>query len=132
VNIIGARTYAVGDYIEDLEAVVLFATDGDRTEFWIVARRGGGELRSVRARACTRHQRFATADFARTHATTSSPCGASWQRRSQELTWRPSRRADAGVTWKGARRSHRIPAAKASSPRTLERRINDATWTRVR
>ena len=36
INIIGARTYAVWDYVEDVDAIVLFATDGDRTEFWLV------------------------------------------------------------------------------------------------
>jgi len=136
VNIIGARTYAVWDYIEDLEAVVLFATDGDRTEFWIVARRGGGEfrVRSVPVLA-PGHRRFATADFC------ADACDnelAVWRIDGsgvrKELTWKPSETwADAGVTWKGAEAlAIEYTVAKASSPRTLERRITDATWTRVR
>ena len=136
VNIIGARTYAVWDYIEDLEAVVLFATDGDRTEFWIVARRGGGEFRVPSEPVLAPgHRRFATADFC------ADACDnelAVWRIDDsgvrKELTWKPSETwADAGVTWKGAEAlAIEYTVAKASSPRTLERRINDATWTRVR
>jgi len=136
VNIIGARTYAVWDYIEDLEAVVLFATDGDRTEFWIVARRGGGEFRVPSEPVLAPgHRRFATADFC------ADACDnelAVWRIDGsgvrKELTWKPSETwADAGVTWKGAEAlAIEYTVAKASSPRTLERRINDATWTRVR
>jgi len=136
VNLIGARTYAVWDYIEDLEAVVLFATDGDRTEFWIVARKGGGEFRVPSEPVLAPgHQRFATADFC------ADACDneiAVWRIAGgtvrKELTWRPTETwIDAGVTWKGAETvavEYRV--ANAASPRTLERRINDATWTRVR
>jgi len=136
VNIIGARTYAVWDYIEDLEAVVLFATDGERTEFWIVARRGGGEFRVPSEPVLAPgHQRFATADFC------AAACDnelAAWRTDGlgirKELTWRPSEAwADAGVTWNGAEAlAIEYTVAKASPPRTLERRIDDATWTRVR
>jgi hypothetical protein len=136
VNIIGARTYAVWDYLEDLEAVVLFATDGDRTEFWIVARRGGGEFRVPSEPVLAPgHRRFATADFC------ADACDnelAVWRIDGsgvrKELTWKPSETwADAGVTWKGAEAlAIEYTVAKASSPRTIERRINDATWTRVR
>ena len=136
VNIIGARTYAVWDYIEDLEAVVLFATEGDRTEFWIVARRGGGEFRVPSEPVLAPgHQRFATADFC------ANACGnelAVWRIDGggvrKELTWRPSETwTDAGVTWKGAEAlAIEYTVANTSAPRTLERRINDATWNRVR
>lgn len=136
VNIIGARTYAVWDYIEDLEAVVLFATDSERTEFWIVARRGGGEFRVPSEPVLAPgHQRFATADFC------ADACNnelAVWRIDGsgvrKELTWRPPETwTDAGVTWRGAEAlAIEYTVAKASSPRTLERRINDATWTRVR
>ena len=136
VNLIGARTYAVWDYIADLEAVVLFATDGDRIEFWIVARNGGGEFRVPSEPVLAPgHQRFATADFC------AEACDneiAVWRIGGgtvrKELTWRPSETwTDAGVAWKGAETvavEYTVP--NAASPRTLERRINDATWTRVR
>ena len=136
VNIIGARSYAVWDYIEDLETVVLFATEGDRSEYWIVARRGGGEFRIPSEPVLAPgHQRFATADFC------ADGCDnelAVWRIDGngvrKELTWRPSETwADAGITWKGPETlAIEYTGANASSPRILERRINDASWTRVR
>lgn len=136
VNIIGARTYAVWDYIEDLEVVVLFATDGDRSEFWIVQRRGGGEFRLPSEPVLAPgHKRFATADFC------ADACGnelAIWRIDDtgvrKELAWKPAETwSDAGVAWKGAEAlSVEYTSGRDSTPRTIERRINDATWTRVR
>ena len=136
VNIIGARTYAVWDYIEDLEVVVLFATDGDRSEFWIVQRRGGGEFRLPSEPVLAPgHKRFATADFC------AEACGnelAIWRIDDtgvrKELAWKPAETwSDAGVAWKGAEAlSVEYTSGRDSTPRTIERRINDATWTRVR
>ena len=136
VNIIGARTYAVWDYIEDLDTVVLFATNGDRTEFWLVQRRGGGEFRipsePVFAPARTR---FATADFC------AQACDnevAVWRIDAagvrKELAWAPRERwTDASVTWKGAETlALEYMLADDSASHTLERRIADPTWTRVR
>ena len=136
VNIIGARTYAVWDYLEDLEAIVLFATNGDHSEFWIVARRGGGEYRlPAEPVFAPGHRRFATADFC------PDACDnelAVWRIDAagvrKELAWKPADTwSDAGVTWKGADTlAVEYSVAKESSPRTLERRLNDATWNRVR
>jgi hypothetical protein len=136
VNIVGARTYAVWDYIEDLQAVVLFATNGDRSEFWIVERRGGGEFRVPSEPVLAPgHKRFATADFC------ADGCDnevAVWRIDGagvhKELAWKPSQTwVDAGVAWKGPEAlSVEYTVAKESSPRTLERRLNDATWNRVR
>jgi hypothetical protein len=136
VNIVGARTYAVWDYIEDLQAVVLFATNGDRSEFWIVERRGGGEFRVPSEPVLAPgHKRFATADFC------ADGCDnevAVWRIDGtgvhKDLAWRPAETwADAGVAWKGPESlSVEYTVAKESSPRTLERRLNDATWNRIR
>jgi hypothetical protein len=123
VNIVGARTYAVWDYIDDLEAIVLFATNGDRSEFWIVERRGGGEFRVPSEPVLAPgHKRFATADF----------CAEGCD--NEVAVWKPSETwADAGVAWKSSESlSVEYTVAKESSPRTLERRLNDATWNRVR
>lgn len=137
VNIIGARTYAVWDYVEDLDTVVLFATNGDRTEFWLVQRRGGGEFRipSEPVFAPSR-TRFATADFCAQACDNEvavwriGPTGV-----RKELAWSPSRErwTDASVTWKGADTlTLEYTLADDPASRTLERRIGDPTWTRVR
>ena len=136
INIIGARTYAVWDYVEDVDAIVLFATDGDRTEFWLVQRRGGAEFRLPSEPVLAPgHKRFATADFC--------PDGcanelAIWRIDDtglrKELAWKPAETwRDAGVTWKGTETLavEYVPDGDAR-PRTLERRLGDASWTRIR
>lgn len=136
VNIIGARTYAVWDYLEQLETLVLFATEGDRTEFWLVQRRGGGEYRipSEPVLAPGRN-RFATSDFC------AQGCDneiAVWRIDAggvrKELAWAPRDAwSDAGVAWKNSDTlAIEYTIAGESGSRTLERRIGDSAWTRVR
>jgi hypothetical protein len=136
VNIIGARTYAIWDYVEDLEALVLFATDGDRSEFWIVERRGGAEFRIPSEPVfAPGHKRFATADFCPDACDNEiavwSSDGANVRK---VLVWKPAQAwTDAGITWKGPESlavDYRV--AGESTSRTMERRLNDATWTRAR
>jgi hypothetical protein len=136
IDIIGARSYAVWDYVEDLEAIVLFATRGDRTEFWWVQRRGGGEFRLPSEPVLAPgHRRFATADFC------AEGCAneiAIWRVDAddvrKELAFAPQEAwSDAGVTWKNADTvAIEYTPASATTPRTLERRLTDSTWTRVR
>jgi hypothetical protein len=136
VNIIGARTYAVWDYLEETDTVVLFATNGDRTEFWLVQRRGGAETRIASEPVMAPGaRRFATADFC------AEGCDneiAVWRFDAasvrKELTFAPRERwHDVSIGWKNADTLavEYTPAGEAAA-RTLERRLNDATWTRVR
>ena len=136
VNITGARTYAVWDYVEDLDTIVLFATNGDQTEFWLVQRRGGGEFRipsePVFAPGRTR---FATADFCVQGCDNEV---AVWRIDAagvrKELAWAPRERwTDANVAWKNADTlALEYTPANESTPRTLDRRLGDTTWTRGR
>ena len=136
VNIVGARTYAVWDYLDDLETLVLFATNGDRTEFWMVQRRGGGEFRipSDPVVAPDR-RRFATADFCTEECENEV---AVWRIDAgnvrKELAWTPREQwADASVGWKSPGVIV-IDYARAddSARHTLERRLDDPAWNRVR
>jgi hypothetical protein len=136
INIIGARSYAVWDYVEDLDVVVLFATNGDHTEFWWVQRRGGGEFRLPSEPVLAPgHRRFATADFCAQDCTNEV---AVWRVDAagvrKELAFAPPEAwSDAGVTWKNADTvAIEYTPATTTAPRTLERRLNDGTWTRVR
>jgi hypothetical protein len=136
INISGARSYAVWDYIDDLKAIVLFATSADRTEFWIVQREGGAESRipSEPVLAPDR-RRLATADF----------CGqvcdnevAVWRIDARgvrkELAWAPREPwTEASVAWKNADTIVlRYVVAGDAAPRMVERRLNDPAWTRPR
>ena len=136
VTVSGARTFAVWDYMEDVDTLVLFATKGDRTEFWLVQRRGGGEFRipSEPVLAPDR-KRFATADFCAQECDNEVAVwriGADGVRK--ELAWTPRDPwTEASVTWKGSETlALEFTRAGASAPQTLERRLDDAAWLRVR
>ena len=81
------------------------------------------------------HRRFATADFC------AEGCAneiAIWRVDAddvrKELAFAPQEAwSDAGVTWKNADTvAIEYTPASATTPRTLERRLTDSTWTRVR
>jgi len=136
INIIGARSYALWDYVEDLESVVLFATNGDRTEFWWVQRRGGGEFRIPSEPVLAPgHRQFATADFCAQECDNQV---AVWRIDAsgvhKELAFSPQEVwQEASVAWKNAN-SVVIEYMRASeaTPQIVERLLDDATWVRVR
>lgn len=136
VNIVGARTYAVWDYVEDLDTLVLFSTNGDRSEFWLVQRRGGGEFRiPAEPVLAPGHRRFATADFC---AQDCDNAIAVWRIDGggvrKELEWTPRDAwQDAGVRWKDADTIVvEYRAAGAPAAHVVERRLGDAAWSRPR
>ena len=134
ITVNGARTYAVWDYLEDLDTLVLFATHGERTEFWLVQRRGGGEFRiPAEPVLAPDRRRFATVDFC------AEGCDnevAVWRigvdGARKELSWAPRPPwSEASVAWKGADTlALEFTERDATSTRTLERRIGDPTWAR--
>ncbi len=135
VNITGAQTYAVWDYLEDLDTVVLFATDGDRSEFWLVQRRGGAEYRIPSEPVLSPDQRrFVTADFC------AQGCDNEvvvWRiERSdvhKELAWTPPLSwSDVSVGWRSPD-TLKLEYSAAGQPgsRIVERRLSDASWTKA-
>ena len=136
INIIGARSYALWDYVEDLESVVLFATNGDRTEFWWVQRRGGGEFRIPSEPVLAPgHRQFATADFCAQECDNEV---AVWRIDAsgvhKELAFSPKEVwQEASVAWKnGNTLAIEYTRGSEATPQLVERRLDDATWTRVR
>ena len=130
IDIAGARSYALWDYVEDLQSVVLFATRGDRSEFWWVQRQGGGEFRlpSEPVLAPGR-RRLATADFCEKGCTNEV---AVWRIEPNDVRkelafvppvpWR-----EASVTWKSSDVVVvEYVATDGAAPQTLERRLGDA------
>ena len=135
INITGARTYAVWDYLEKLETVVLFTTDADRTGFILVQQRGGEEYPLPSEPVLAPDERhFATADFCEHDCVNEI---AVWQIARngvrKTLVWKPDARwTDVSVSWRGAdalKIEYSLPDQPAS--RITERRLGDPGWKSI-
>lgn len=136
INVTGEKSYAVWDYLENLDTLVLFTTDGERTGFMLVQRHGGEEYRVPSEPVMAPgERRFATADFC------AAACDnelAIWHIGAdgvhKEATWAPPAEwSDVSVVWKGADAiSVEYSLANESLPRTMERRLGDPSWKKVR
>jgi hypothetical protein len=133
VDINGAKSYAVWDYVEDLDTLVLFATDGERTSFLLVQRRGGGEYRVPSEPVLAPDARhFATADFCADDCENEI---AVWRIAREgvrkELAWKPAAAwSDVSVGWRAAdtlKIEYSVPDRPGS--RIAERRLSDPGWT---
>jgi hypothetical protein len=133
VEVNGAKSYAVWDYLEDADTLVLFATDADRTSFLLVQRRGGAEYRVPSEPVLAPDGRhFATADFC------AEGCDNQvvvWRIASngvrRELAWTPDAAwSDVSVAWR-APDTLKIEYALPDRPgsRIAERRLGDPGWT---
>jgi hypothetical protein len=136
VNPTGATTYAVWDYLDNLDTLVLFTTRGERTGFLLVQRRGGEETRVPSEPVVSPDERhFVTADFCERACDDEvvlwriAPNGI-----FKVATWRPpSAWSDVSVTWHGADAiALEYTLANESQPQTLERRLDDRSWQKTR
>jgi hypothetical protein len=130
----GSRSYAIFDYLEDLDTLVLFTTQGERSGFLLVQRRGGGEfaIPSEPVFSADR-KRFATADVCADGCENEI---AVWRVEPdgirKEAWWKPPAEwSDASVTWRtgGVLAIEYATAADAGS-QTVERRLADPSWRR--
>jgi hypothetical protein len=136
INFRGARTYAVWDYLEHFDTLVLFTTVGERTGFLLVQRRSGEEYRVPSDPVIAPDERhFATADFCERECDNEV---AIWRidRQSvrKEATWVPlAPWSDVSVTWRGPD-AIAIEYSQRDEPRlqTIERRLDDPSWKKVR
>jgi hypothetical protein len=135
IDIVGAKSYAVWDYYEDLDTLVLFATDGDRTSFLLVQRRGGDEYRVPSEPVLAPDGRhFATANFCARDCDNEV---AVWRIEPQairkEASWAPATPwTDVSVAWKGRDTialEYSLPAE--ARPRTVDRHLGDPSWKRA-
>ena len=134
VAITGAKSYALWDYMDRINAVVLFTTDGDNTGFLLMQRTNGKQYRlPAEPTLSPDRQRIATADFC------ASGCEgelAVWSVSGddvrKELAWKPQPAwSDASVTWKDADTLILdYTVAGEAKPRTQERKLADRGWTR--
>ena len=135
VKVTGATSYAVWDYLENLDTLVLFTTDGDRSGFLLLQRRGGEEYRVPSEPVIAPDERhFATADFC------AKGCDnrvAVWRIEHdgvrKESTWAPPTPwSDVSVTWRNADTiALEYSRPDDAQPRTLLRRLGDPSWQSV-
>jgi hypothetical protein len=132
VNVRGTRSYAIWDYVEDLDTLVLFTTNGDRSGFMLVQRRGGAEYGLPAEPVFSPDRRhFVTTDVcprACEHEIAIWRIGPEGV--AKEATWRPPVDwSDANAGWHG---SGRIAIDYSTAPdgasHTVERRLADPSW----
>jgi len=130
----GGRTFALWDFVSEVNAVVLFATDGSDNSFVFLQRTNGRRWSlPSEPKVSPDRARLATADFCPSNCVNEL---AVWRVTrdgvEKELTWKPPRAwDDAGVAWKdaGTLVVEYTPAGGAAGG-TLERRLTDAGWQR--
>ncbi len=131
----GGKSYALWDYLDRINAVVLFTTVDDRAGFLLLQRTNG---RTVALRAepmlSPDRQRLATADFcARECDNELVVWRITREGVRRESAWRPRDEniADATVRWTGDDvLAVDYTRAGDDTPRKLERRLADGDWQR--
>jgi hypothetical protein len=135
VNVTGATSYAVWDYLENLDTLVLFTTDGDRSGFLLLQRRGGEEYRVPSEPVIAPDERhFATADFCAKECDNRVTMWRIDRNGVRKVsTWAPAKPwSDVSVTWKDADTiALEYSRPDDAQPRTLLRRLGDPSWQSV-
>jgi hypothetical protein len=130
----GGRSYSLWDFINELNAVVLFTVDGANVTFTLLQRTTGRKIElPAEPKVSPDRARIATADFCASGCVNEL---AIWRVTRdgfrKEYSWTPKERwVDAGVAWKNPDtvvvEYTREGAAAAA---TLERTLTDAGWLR--
>jgi len=134
VPVTGAKTFALWDYLDRINAVVLFATDGDQTGFVLLQRANGKQFRLPSEPTLSPDRQYlVTADFC------ASGCEgelAVWRITREDvrktLVWKPQAAwSDATAAWKDAdtlRVEYTVDGE--TTPRTVERKLDAAGWSK--
>jgi len=130
----GGRTYSLWDVVNEINAVVLYTTDGDGIGFLLLQRTTGRRTALPgEPKVSPDRQRLAVADFCATRCTNELTV---WRVARdgvrKESAWSPSAAwDDATASWKGTDTLVvEYTAAGAAKPATLERRLADTGWVR--
>ena len=132
---VAGRSYSLWDFLDSINAVVLYSTAGDVTTFILVRRTTNARFDlPAEPRLSPDRQHIVTVDVCPTQ------CGneiAVWhvapEALRKELAWSPSAPwADATATWKdGNTLAIEYTAAGADKPTVVERALSDPAWKRV-
>jgi hypothetical protein len=131
----GGRSYSLWDYLDGINAVVLYTIDGDNVSFTLVQRASGvkAELPGE-PKVSPDRQRLVTADFCESRCVNEL---AVWRVSRdgirKEVAWKPKAVwVDAAATWRDADTiAVEYTAKGAAKPVTLTRRLSDTDWTRA-
>lgn len=131
----GGKSFALWDFVSEINTVVLFATDGGNASFIALQRTNGRRIDlPAEPKVSPDRARLATADFCASNCVNEL---AIWRVTKdgvqKELWWKPAEAwDDAGVRWKdpGTVVVEYTPAG-GNIAATVERRLTDASWRRV-
>ena len=134
VPVSGAKTFALWDYLDRINAVVLFTTDGEQSGFLLLQRASGKQYRLPSEPTLSPdRQNLVTADFCATGCTGEL---AVWRVTRDDVTkmlaWKPGKPwVDASATWKDAETLRiEYTAEGAAAASTLERRLDAPGWSK--
>ena len=132
----GVRTYALWDALSPINAVVLYAVDGERTGFVLLQRTNGRTTALPAEPVLSPDRRYvATADFC------AEGCDnevALWRVTREDVrkerAWRPAGAwTDVTVEWQGAERlTLEHAGTQGAAPERVEVRLDDARWRPAR
>jgi len=134
-NLRGERSYSLWDYLDPINAVLLYTSDVDNVTYTLMQRTNGRKIELPTEPVLSPdRQRLATADFCATRCINEV---AVWRvtRDSvrKEYAWKPTTSwSDAGVKWKDADTlviEYTLADSEKKSGR-LERRLTDPGWIR--
>jgi hypothetical protein len=131
----GGRTFSLWDFLSEINAALLYTTDGDNIGFLLLQRTSGRSFPlPSEPKVSPDRQRLVTADFCATRCVNEL---AVWRITRdgvrKEYTWSPATAwADATVTWKTADTVIiAYTVTDGAKPLTLERRLSDEVWQRL-
>ena len=131
----GGRSYSLWDYLSELNAVVLYTTDGDDVSFTVLQRATARktELPSE-PRVSPDRAHIVTADFCEKRCVNELAIWRVTRDAIQKaLTWKPREAwADAVANWKTAQTLAIEYSVAGSDKRSvIERRLDDPSWVRA-
>jgi len=131
----GGRSYSLWDYLDPINAVLLYTTDGDVITFTLLQRASGRRTElPIEPKLSPDRQRLVTADFCAKQCVNEL---AVWRVTREgvhkEAAWKPAEPwADAGASWRDPDTIVvEYTPAGAAGPGTLVRRLDDAGWRRL-
>jgi hypothetical protein len=130
---VSGRSYSLWDYLDGLNAVLLYTTVGESTTFTLVQRTTNRRIElPTEPQLAPDRQRLVTADVCGTRCSNEI---AIWRVTGEgirkELAWTPDPGwIDAGAKWKDAA-TLTIEYTTPNGSATVERALRDSTWRRI-
>lgn len=128
----GGRSYSLWDYLDGINAVLLYATDGDTVSFILVQRATGRRVTlPTEPKLSPDRQRLVTADFCATACVNElAVWRVSREGIHKEAVWRPAQPwIDAGATWRDPETiAIEYTPDGGGKPGVLVRKLSEPGW----